>query len=310
MYRSRTGAVAPHAKRGFTLIELLVVIAIIAILAAILFPVFAKAREKARQTSCLSNEKQIGLGFTQYNQDYDEKFACGASGINGQGWAGKIYSYVKSPAVYNCPDDTTASDINTNGHTSYGMNSNLVRYSTATSSDSVPVSKFQNVAKTVLLFEVSGSGAGPDNSWCVKFPADSACAIGLTDGGSPTGNGATDNGGTGHVGYYFSDGAQYATGVFGNVTNGAAQVGAKSGHAFATLTGRHSDGANYLFADGHAKWMRATSVSAGEDNPTANSAGTAGAMDGGPGDYSGLFSDSTVIAANTGANTPATFSYD
>ncbi|MFO8079838.1 MAG: prepilin-type N-terminal cleavage/methylation domain-containing protein, partial [Armatimonadota bacterium] len=61
-------------RRGFTLIELLVVIAIIAILAAILFPVFARAREKARQTSCLSNLKQLGLGMQMYAQDYDERF--------------------------------------------------------------------------------------------------------------------------------------------------------------------------------------------------------------------------------------------
>src|SRR5258708_29999091 len=60
-------------RRGFTLIELLVVIAIIAVLAAILFPVFAQAREKARQASCMSNLRQIGLGFVQYVQDYDEK---------------------------------------------------------------------------------------------------------------------------------------------------------------------------------------------------------------------------------------------
>lgn len=60
-------------RTGFTLIELLVVIAIIAILAAILFPVFARAREKARQSSCLSNQKQIGLAILMYNQDYDER---------------------------------------------------------------------------------------------------------------------------------------------------------------------------------------------------------------------------------------------
>src|SRR3984893_11508515 len=62
-----------NKSNGFTLIELLVVIAIIAILAAILFPVFAKVREKARQSSCASNEKQLGLAFAQYTQDYDEK---------------------------------------------------------------------------------------------------------------------------------------------------------------------------------------------------------------------------------------------
>ena len=119
-------------RRAFTLIELLVVIAIIAILAAILFPVFAKAREKARQISCLSNEKQLALGFTQYTQDNDELLPGAASGAggatltgaNGFGWVkyttfgsgttpavydvtqGSIYAYVKSKGVYVCPDDS------------------------------------------------------------------------------------------------------------------------------------------------------------------------------------------------------------
>jgi prepilin-type N-terminal cleavage/methylation domain-containing protein len=92
-----------NRRKGFTLIELLVVIAIIAILAAILFPVFAKAREKARQISCASNEKQLGLGIIQYVQDYDERFPDYAGDY---GWAGQIYPYVKSTGVYKCPDDS------------------------------------------------------------------------------------------------------------------------------------------------------------------------------------------------------------
>lgn len=100
-------------KTGFTLIELLVVIAIIAILAAILFPVFAKAREKARQTSCLSNMKQLGLGIKMYAQDYDESRVPGwiwpsnpaIADAERRTWRSLILPYVKNRQVYVCPSN-------------------------------------------------------------------------------------------------------------------------------------------------------------------------------------------------------------
>jgi len=123
------------SRKGFTLIELLVVIAIIAILAAILFPVFAKAREKARQTSCLSNLKQIGLATLQYNQDYDEQFyphrtTTGVDSnpliaqfpqISGQArnrtfWISLIQPYTKSLDVFKCPSNPSGwAGANTDG---------------------------------------------------------------------------------------------------------------------------------------------------------------------------------------------------
>ena len=94
-------------SRGFTLIELLVVIAIIAILAAILFPVFARAREAARATSCRSNLKQLGAGFAMYAQDYDEQltpsFLYYSSGNNLVWWPDLVRPYVKNEQVYLCP---------------------------------------------------------------------------------------------------------------------------------------------------------------------------------------------------------------
>jgi len=104
-------------RRGFTLIELLVVIAIIAILAAILFPVFAKAREKARQTSCLSNIKQLGLGMLQYAQDYDETLLhysdhdCSGKHM----WWQLVDPYVKNSQITRCPSvPTVAQGIGVN----------------------------------------------------------------------------------------------------------------------------------------------------------------------------------------------------
>jgi len=100
-----------QAHKGFTLIELLVVIAIIAILAAILFPVFARARENARRSSCQSNLKQIALGMKQYTQDYDEQFPprrySDAAGGSLFGWAVLVQPYVKSEQIFQCPSETS-----------------------------------------------------------------------------------------------------------------------------------------------------------------------------------------------------------
>jgi prepilin-type N-terminal cleavage/methylation domain-containing protein/prepilin-type processing-associated H-X9-DG protein len=90
-------------RNGFTLIELLVVIAIIAILAAILFPVFASAREKARQTTCSSNLRQIGLAIKQYVQDNDETYPYDR--LNGYPWEAAVYPYVKSAKAFACPSN-------------------------------------------------------------------------------------------------------------------------------------------------------------------------------------------------------------
>jgi len=114
-------------RQGFTLIELLVVIAIIAILAAILFPVFARARENARRSSCQSNLKQLGLGILQYAQDYDEKYPSSTMGysIDGTGnfreqtWDTVTQPYLKSAQILVCPSDSLGTRVT---HPIYGAN--------------------------------------------------------------------------------------------------------------------------------------------------------------------------------------------
>ena len=135
-------ASAKRRTSGFTLIELLVVIAIIAILAAILFPVFARARENARRSSCQSNEKQIALGFKQYIQDNNERYPASA------GWNTAIFDYTKSEAILKCPSAAGAGtfDYAYNIKMS-GKNENLV----------------QSTASTILASESTRAGAATAN---------------------------------------------------------------------------------------------------------------------------------------------------
>jgi prepilin-type N-terminal cleavage/methylation domain-containing protein/prepilin-type processing-associated H-X9-DG protein len=106
MLLSRTKQITLMKRRAFTLIELLVVIAIIAILASILFPVFGRARENARRSSCLSNLKQIGLGFAQYTQDYDGFYTFVYPYPTTGAWATELQPYIKSRQIFKCPSDS------------------------------------------------------------------------------------------------------------------------------------------------------------------------------------------------------------
>jgi prepilin-type N-terminal cleavage/methylation domain-containing protein/prepilin-type processing-associated H-X9-DG protein len=164
-------------RRGFTLIELLVVIAIIAILAAILFPVFARARESARKTSCASNLKQIGLGWLQYAQDYDERvmpLGTYISSGNGDYWWGKVRGgvldagqgflqpYMKSAQLQACPafDNAMRADL---GLTGYAYNNGYLSPSSygppptyAETQAPASMAQIQETARTVAFADSAG----------------------------------------------------------------------------------------------------------------------------------------------------------
>ena len=284
-------------RKGFTLIELLVVIAIIAILAAILFPVFQKVRENARRTACLSNLKQIGLGIVQYNQDFDELQPCGANPYGGgEGWGGQVYPYLKSVAVYQCPDDS--------GHgaraSSYGMNSNfsVSFYGTPAFGHVVPpghsLADFAAPSNTVMFFEVTGS-VYYDVSNGTGQPANGFDSDETPNGGSPAGNGV------GNYGYYDPGGynahagtnpLKYATGYMHYSSNDATN-GITS---FQAPTGRHTDGSNFLMADTHAKFLRPMSVSAGGSYTASPGYACGSAYPGGANAATSQCSDSSIVA--------------
>ncbi|NLC56160.1 MAG: DUF1559 domain-containing protein [Armatimonadetes bacterium] len=182
-------------RDGFTLIELLVVIAIIAILAAILFPVFARARENARKANCLSNEKQIALGVMMYVQDYDEIFPPNGNGPSDSGgcclpnyadpaviaagkiaWILRVAPYIKNAGVWRCPSAIGAWTAGTGtGTGDYPLATNYVANGM---SFGKALARIQEPARAVFLVEWSACEPNAYARPC-KNAADAGCAGGL-----------------------------------------------------------------------------------------------------------------------------------
>jgi prepilin-type N-terminal cleavage/methylation domain-containing protein/prepilin-type processing-associated H-X9-DG protein len=225
-------------RKAFTLIEILVVVAIISILAAILFPVFARARENARRSSCMSNLKQMGIAMMMYVQDYDETYprsryavtgAANTAGASPDGaiwvsgfiyWPQILYPYHRNRQIFKCPSANVYDDVYpANGH--YGANVLLIQ---TDSSPAVTLASVQSAATTYAIMDY-----GTITAW--------------------------------YYGAYASS---------GNVTYlpGMGQAGGACSTISSSLTkniddcqnGRHFGGVNVAFADGHAKWLKSSEV--------------------------------------------------
>jgi prepilin-type N-terminal cleavage/methylation domain-containing protein len=230
----------PHRKighrNGFTLIELLVVIAIISLLAAILFPVFARARENARRASCLSNVKQMGLAAMQYVQDYDDRYPpisysvpVGTPMPDGQVWLGSVsapylvwqqllYPYHKSRAVFWCPSSSIKegpSSTPVPGNGQYGANSLML------GATGIHKAAIASVATTYLFMD-----------WGTYSAAYNRAVTGS--------------------GVYYLPGMGAAGGSCAAVSAGVRQDDC--------MHGRHFEGVDVGFADGHAKWLKSSVI--------------------------------------------------
>ncbi len=284
-------------KSAFTLIELLVVIAIIAILAAILFPVFARARENARRASCQSNLKQIGLGFQQYAQDYDG-WTMG-SGVFVQAgtyhsWPSVLFPYVKSDQLFSCPSGEESKTSRTIlGPSSTRTYCGLADSdgSSDSSGDVYLVNNLQQAMKGKLSY---GMNVIQSTEWVTAgFDASGSDPRTATPGSNGFKTGFLNPRSTASLGVFEPEIAEPSTVIrvfdsWGGV-NGQTTCSVNVGNSLRAISGenrtdrfttdapskvasRHFDGFNALFGDGHVKFRKWGSTTANEwtiqdDNP-------------------------------------------
>lgn len=276
-----------YHKNGFTLIELLVVIAIIAILASILFPAFAKARESARAISCMSNMRQLGMGVMQYTQENDETFMPAYyynnnldSTLGYTHWSGLIQPYVSDYKIFICPTDINDGLAPTNyvgnnrgmgvpsGQTSqnpvqdnqaprlsYIANELVLARKRRTSDPEsvVKLAQLMSPSQTILIAEMTNVPIAINDSSTASGVAFKThrptIAIKLAGGGRFDGEDAT------HVGNASYEAITVADAVSA-IDAAKISSGVKKHHICYINATSHLDAANYIFADGHARRFR------------------------------------------------------
>jgi prepilin-type N-terminal cleavage/methylation domain-containing protein/prepilin-type processing-associated H-X9-DG protein len=227
---------------GFTLIELLVVIAIISILAAILFPVFARARENARRSACMSNLKQIGLGVMMYVQDYDETYPASSQKNSDTGafvyWPELLEPYTKSTQIFLCPSNASVSSGAPTYAGQYGANWLVLAYynNAPVKMAAVAAPSATYLAMDYGNYYISANTPPASTSGFFYLPGIGSLK-GLTSSACPTSS---------------------TPASYDKVRNDC-------------MNGRHFGGVNMTFADGHVKWLK-TEVVYDEYYKTANGA--------------------------------------